>query len=299
VLNQAEVAGAISSYYGVSPGNAAVSKLLAVIFPDVQSAAARDVTSWRSVFPSVLAKYERMANELGLGVSPQQREIEAARSANPSAAGPQGFEGARFAGLHRSNLPLAMSDDGDTRRSNGDRATAATLARDVPLNVTGAIGYARELGMNPALAGFFVGASTEMRDALRGAIHNGTHITDDQVKNTGDVSAVIGAIRAGKLKADDPRIPPSVKSIIEDMKKSGVDTNDSNAVRSYLKKHPDALDAAKKKADERLRSKASETPAEATQSLEDKLKAKLAKKTDGGQAGKPMGSKPTAASPKV
>jgi hypothetical protein len=73
-LNQADIAGAISSYYGVSSSDAAVAKLLQVILPDIQSATAREAVSWKSIFTSVLARYEQMARDLGLGISPQQRE---------------------------------------------------------------------------------------------------------------------------------------------------------------------------------------------------------------------------------
>ena len=218
-LSQGDVAGAISGFYGVSAGDPAVAKLLAVIFPDVASAASRDPGSWKSVFPSVLAKYESMAKDLGLGVSQQQREIDAARNANPTAASPQGANFGQLAARFLSNVPLAMRDDG----KGGERASSAAITRDAPLSVNGAISYARELGINPAHAGFFVGTSADMRDALRSAVRDGASITDDKVKNMRDVAAVIGAIRAGKLKSDDPRLPPSVRSIIEDMKKKGID----------------------------------------------------------------------------
>jgi hypothetical protein len=256
-LNQADVAGAISSFYGVSSADAAVAKLLAVIFPDVASAAARDPGSWKSVFPGVLAKYESMAKDLGLGVSQQQRDIDAARNANPTAAGFKGTEFGQLAAHFLSNVPLAMRDDG----KGGERASGVAITRDTALSVNGAIGYAREIGANPALAGFFVGGSAEMRDALRSAIHNGTAITDDKVKSMRDVSMVIGAIRAGKLKPDDPNIPPSVRQIIDDMKKNGIDpaTADPKKVKKYLDDHPTALDAAKKANDKTLDAVASKT----------------------------------------
>jgi hypothetical protein len=276
-VNESDVAGAISSYYGVSSGNSAVTKLLQVIFPEVASAASRDPGSWKSVFPSVLAKYENMAKDLGLGVSQQQREIDAARNANPTAAGFKSSEFGQLAARFLSNGPLAIRDDGDARRG-GERPSGAAITHDTPLSVNGAIGYAREIGANPALAGFFVGGSPEMRDALRGAIHNGTAITDDKVKNMRDVSMVIGAVRAGKLKPDDPNIPPSVRQIIEDMKKQGIDpaTADPKKVKKYLDDHPGALKAAKKESDARLKSKAGQTDDQIEASLAAKLRGKLA-----------------------
>ena len=58
-----------------------------------------------------------------------------------------------------------------------------------------------------------------------------------------DVSMVIGAIRAGKLTSDDPRIPDSVKKIITDMKAQGIDPKsaDQKAIRGYLRANPNAL----------------------------------------------------------
>jgi hypothetical protein len=284
-LSQGDVAGAISGFYGVSSADPSVAKLLALVFPEVERATARDPGSWKSVFPGVLAKYESMAKDLGLGVSPQQREIDAARNANPTAAGGTGLDFGKLAGLHHPTKPLAMRDDGESR-SSGERVTAAALSRSAPLSVDGAIGYARELGMNPALAGFFVGTSHEMRDALRGAIRNGTSITDDQVKNPNDAAAVIGAIRAGKMKPDDPRVPPSVRQIIDDMKKDGLDpaTADPKRVKKYLDDHPAALDAAKKKLGARIESTASKSDAQVEGNLDAKLQAKLARKAGSGGA---------------
>ena len=246
-LNQADVAGAISSYYGVAVGHAGVNKLLEVIFPDVQSAAARDVSSWRSVFPMVLARYEKLANDLGLGITSQQRATEAALNTNPTTAGSDLPSFAR-AFLGRAGVPLAMSEDGEGRGARNDRASAATLAREAPLTVNGAIAYAREIGANPAFASFFVGGSHEMRDALRNAIEKGTAIADDKVKSMGDVSMIMGAIRAGRLKVDDPSIPLSVKKIIEDMRTKGVDptTARPEEIKKYLKENPKALEGARK-----------------------------------------------------
>ena len=245
-LNEGDVASAISGYYGVPPTHSAVATLLTVVLPDVRRAAERDPGSWKSVFPGVLAKYESMARDLGLGVSPAQRELNAARIANPTAAGSAGVDLAQLAGQQFGNVPLALRDDAGAR-SSGDRAAAA---RDTALSVNGAIGYAREIGVNPALAGFFVGGSPEMRDALRSAIRDGTAISDDKVKNMNDVGMVLGAIRAGKLKPDDPRIPPSVRAVIQEMKKQGIDpaTARPDQIKKYLKDNPKALDAARKRA---------------------------------------------------
>jgi hypothetical protein len=139
--------------------------------------------------------------------------------------------------------------EGNSEYRAGERISAA-LKRDAPLDVNGAIGFAKELGISPSYAGLFAGGSQVMRDALRDAITKGASISDDQVTNMKDVGMVLGAIRAGKLKADDPRLPASVKSVIDDMKKEGIDpaTADPKQVQKYLKDHPKALEAAKQAA---------------------------------------------------
>ncbi len=140
-------------------------------------------------------------------------------------------------------------DDAGTDGRRGERVASA-MAREAPLTVTGAIGFAKELGISPTYAGFFTGGSPEMRDALRGAIRDGTAITEDKVKNMRDVSTVLGAVRAGKLRADDPRIPPSVRGVMEDMKKNGIDpaTADPKKIQRYLNDNPAALDTARRAA---------------------------------------------------
>jgi hypothetical protein len=87
-----------------------------------------------------------------------------------------------------------------------------------------------------------------MRDALRDAITSGKAITDDKVKSMKDVGMVLGAIRAGKLKPDDPRIPDSVKHVIDDMKKKGIDPTkaDQKTIQEYLKDNPTKLDEIRK-----------------------------------------------------
>jgi hypothetical protein len=250
-VNQADVAGRISSYFGVASGDSRIAKLLEAVLPDVERASAHNPKgSWQSEFPGLMAKYESLARDLGLGVSQRQRDIDALRHANHTdanfagALGRLGLDGLRHYAILSGNGGADGGRSGGTS-AGGERHSSMALNRELPLSATGAIGFAKELGIRPGEAGFFVGASHEMRDALRDAIQNGKAITDDQVKNPRDVSAVIGAIRAGKLKPDDPRIPPSVRQIIEDMKKKGIDTNDSKAVGKYLKEHPEALNGAK------------------------------------------------------
>jgi hypothetical protein len=150
-------------------------------------------------------------------------------------------------------LPTGHAGGGSGQgRSDGssERPSSSSYAygQATPLSATSASNFAQELGLGPGYAGFFVGASPGMRDALRDAIKNGAAIGEDKVKNMRDVSAVLGAIRAGKLKPDDPRIPDSVKKIIKDMKEKGIDpaTADHKVIKKYLDDNPKALEAAKK-----------------------------------------------------
>jgi len=155
-------------------------------------------------------------------------------------------------GLYGRNAAVdgAGGGDGSTSGKSGDRTSSASYAyaQATPLSATSASNFAQELGLGPGYTGFFVGASPGMRDALRDAIRNGTPIGEDKVKNMRDVSAVVGAIRAGKLKPDDPRIPDSVKKIIKDMKEKGIDpaTADHKVIKKYLDDNPRALEAARK-----------------------------------------------------
>lgn len=161
--------------------------------------------------------------------------------------------GSEFASaiLYSGRVPLQADDgnldSGGERRRSGERSVAS-LARETTLTVSGAVGFARELGINPVHAGFFSGTSADMQNALRDALRKGTAITDAHIKNPNDVAAVIGAIRAGKLAPNDPRVPQSVRDIMEDMKKNGVDpaTAKPDAIKKYFRDHPGALDTVKK-----------------------------------------------------
>ena len=217
-----------------------------------------------------------------------------AEAARANIAGAPLSEAARIA-LGFGRYAHGKEDGGGTsgeggKGRSGERLSASAFNRDAPLTATGAVSYAREIGANPALAGFFVGGSPEMRDALRNAINNGAAITDDKVKNMRDVSMVLGAIRAGKLKPDDPRIPLSVREVIDEMKAKGVDTSDPKAVEKYTKEHPEALAAAKKKIEAKTKENAGLTP--------EQLKAKILAKDDGSKPAavetKPPTAKPDA-----
>jgi hypothetical protein len=160
-----------------------------------------------------------------------------------NAAGLNGKNGGKYAGMKDSD-------------SSGSDAHSASYSV--------AVSYAKQLGIDLALAPFFVGTSSVMREALRDAINNGTAIRDDQVKNMHDVGAVIGAIRAGKLSPDDPRIPQSVRQIMDDMRAKGIDPTkaDPKVVKKYLDDHPDALKAVKNEIKKDVQARSNMTPEE-------------------------------------
>lgn len=199
-----------------------------------------------------------------------------------------------------ARLALGLGHVADTRGSGhgGERTSSAGYARELSgsssykelasegysaAQVSSAVSYAKSLGISDsAYAGYFVGSSQAARDAIAAHIKNGTAITDDQVNKTGDVAAIIGAVKAGKMKAEDA--PPSVQKVLEKMKKDGVDpaTSDAKDVRKYLKEHPKALEQAKaeiarhEKADEGL----TREQKEAKNAGAEKAAVKSAPKTD-------------------
>jgi PBP1b-binding outer membrane lipoprotein LpoB len=246
-ITRADIAGSISSFYGVGADPSAIDRLAGLVLPDVQRASAQDPQSWKSVVPGVLAKYESVARELGLGVSPSDRDRLSLRTANQTDAA--------FATALARLGPEALRVLGEgssasvRERASGSRDDrASTFARDVPLTVSNAVGFAKELGINPVHAALFAGGSHEMRDALRDAIKTGKPITDDNVKSMKDVGMVLAAIRSGKMKADDPRVPESVKKVIEDMKQKGIDPEnaDQKIIQKYLNDNPGKLQEIKR-----------------------------------------------------
>jgi hypothetical protein len=247
-INPADVAGFISGYYNVPATHSAVTQLLQIVLPDVQQAAARDPRSWKSVAPAVIARYESMAKELGLGVSTEQRDLRTLRTANQTDAA-YAAVAARIGidSLRHYAEVQGRESEGGRLGGRGELPSSAAYARETSLTATTAATFVKELGISPAHAGFFVGGSPEMRDALRDAIKNGAAIADDKVKSMKDVGMVLGAIRSGKLKADDPRIPDSVKKVIEDMRKQGIDPEkaDQKTIQKYLNDNPAKLQEIK------------------------------------------------------
>jgi len=250
IIRETEVAGKIGGYFGVAGSDPRITSLLSKILPEVQKAASGDPSSWQSAFQTVMAKYEGLAKELGLGVSQDQRDLDLLKNANrtdaafASAAGRLGVDGLR----HYARLHGGGSSTSDERDSGSARAgtSSTAYAHEAPLTMNAAVHFAKELGINPIHAAYFEGSSAEMREAVRDAIKNGKVISDDKVKSMHDVSMVVGAIRSGKLKEDDPRVPDSVKQVMKKMRDDGVDPFDAKAMKAYTHDHPEVLKVVRK-----------------------------------------------------
>lgn len=186
--------------------------------------------------------------------------------------------GAEFAGLVARGVNVAalghlspeaareVATRGDNRRSstefnvafNGGPYTASNLSGEMKSYVDSAHGisaahvagvgnYLHGVGISAQqYTGYFVGSSDTARKAIQDHIQNGGKVTDAHIQNPNDVKAVIGAIKAGKMKKEDA--PPSVQKIMEDMEKKGIDPakTDPKALEKYFKDNPKALEAVKK-----------------------------------------------------
>jgi hypothetical protein len=249
LIRETDVAGRIGGYFGVAGSDPRITPLLSKIFPEVQKAASADPASWQSAFQGVMAKYEGLAKELGLGMSQTQRDLDVLKNANrtdaafASAAGRLGIDGLRQYARMQGGGHVGSEEREGGGSGRGTAASSAAYARETPLTMSGAINFAKTLGVNPIHATFFEGGSAEMGEAVREAIKSGKVISDDKVRDMHDVSMVVGAIRAGKLAEDDPKVPESVKQVIQHMRKDGVDPikDDAKTVKKYLDEHPDKL----------------------------------------------------------
>lgn len=183
-----------------------------------------------SEFAALIGSGVRLAS-LGALSGETAREVARAEGRRSSAEFAQAFNGGPYS---------ANTLSGDMR-GYVDPAHGITAA-----HVAGVGNYLNGLGISAQqYTGYFVGSSDAMRNAIRDHIAKGSKITDEQVKNPNDVKAIIGAIKAGKMKPDDA--PPSVRKIIEDMKAKGVDpaTAKPDEIKKYLKDNSGALEKAK------------------------------------------------------
>jgi hypothetical protein len=161
---------------------------------------------------------------------------------------------------------------------NGGPYTAGTLSGEMrgyvdtahgitAAHVAGVGNYLNGLGISAQhYTGYFVGSSEAIRTAIQDHVKNGTKLTDEQIKNPNDVKAVIGAIKAGKMKKEDA--PASVQKMIETMEKNGVNTADPKALDKYFGQNPKALEGAKRANDKTIASQSNLTKDGATAELE-------------------------------
>ena len=251
IIRETDLAGRTGGYFGVAGSDPRITTLLSIVLPEIQKAASGDPASWQAAFQSVMAKYEGLAKELGLGVSQTQRDLDLLKNANrtdatfASAASRLGIDGLRqYARMQGSGN--AIGDERDVGGSARSGTSSAAYTRESPLTMNAAISFAKELGINPIHAAYFEGGSPEMREAIRDAIKSGKVISDEKVKNMHDVSMVVGAIRSGKLKEDDPRVPDTVRKVMKKMRDDGVDPFDAKAMKTYTHDHPEVLEVVRK-----------------------------------------------------
>jgi hypothetical protein len=182
-----------------------------------------------SEFSALVAQGVRLAALLGAS-GETMREVARSEGRRSSADFAQAFNGG----------PYSAGTLSGEMRSYVNTAQGITAA-----HVAGVGNYLSGLGINAQqYTGYFVGSSEAIRTAISDHVKNGTKLTDDQIKNPNDVKAVIGAIKAGKMKKEDA--PPSVQKVIETMEQKGLDATDTKAFDKYFKENPKALEGFKK-----------------------------------------------------
>jgi hypothetical protein len=265
-VNQAEVEGAIASYFGVPATTPGIGELARVVFSGVQEASRGNPAAWRSVVLSVLANHIGMAQGLGLQGSELQRQLQIMRASNRTSAD---FVHALravqtlVAGMGGwSRVARAVEGGGRSPNSNSYTALGGFSADRLPMEMrryvdrygahhVAAVGnYLSGLGMHQhevhQYAGFFVGSSETVRHAIHARVHHGQALTDEHVTSAADARAIMGAIRAGRIRPEDA--PPSVRRLMERMEREGVDptTADPSRIQQFFDHNPNALEEAKR-----------------------------------------------------
>jgi hypothetical protein len=266
-VNQAEVEGAIASYFGVPATTPGIGELARVVFSGVQEASRGNPAAWRSVVLSVLANHIGMAQGLGLQGSDLQRQLQIMRASNRTSAD---FVHALravqtlVAGMGGWSRVARAVEGGSERSLNSNSYTAlgGYAADRLPVEMrryvdrygahhVAAVGnYLSGLGMHQhevhQYAGFFVGSSETVRHAIHARVHQGQALTDEHVTSAADARAIMGAIRAGRIKPEDA--PPSVRRLMERMEREGVDptTADPSRIQQFFDQNPNALEEAKR-----------------------------------------------------
>jgi hypothetical protein len=234
-----------------------------------------------SEFSSIIAHHgRRMAALAGVSAA-TMRDVARAEGHRSSAEFSHAFNGGSYTA---QNLSGEM-------RGYVDNTRGFTAS-----HVAGVGNYLSGIGINAQqYTGYFVGSSNTVRNAIRDHIANAAKITDEHIKNPRDVSAIIGAIKAGKIKREDA--PPSVQKIMDDMKAKGMDPTDSKAFDKYFKDNPKALETFKHKAEERIDNQATKTDAAVDAEWEARIKARSATNRHP-ESSKPGTSKPPSPSDK-
>ena len=179
----------------------------------------------------------------------------------------------RFVHMGRYAYGALLGEGGEDRGRSDDRTSS--LARSVEMNggpydanslpagmrrwmmggrydahhVAATGNYLHDLGIDAQqYTGYFVGSSDTVREAIRNHIRRQEAMTDEHVTGAADARAMIGAIRAGKVRLEDA--PPSVQKLMEEMRRNGVDPAmaEPEAIQRYLEQNPRALEAARRQA---------------------------------------------------
>lgn len=262
-FSQAEVAGALSSYYGVASTDSGLVRLLGIVAPDIQALAANN-PNWKAAIPGVIAKYASVAEQFGLGVSATQRDAQVLNRANITDATYAATLGRLENALGLGAARLIAGQNGERRSSadythafNGGPYNANNLSDAMRAyvgysnftasDVARAANFVRGLGINADLySGYFLGTSDVFRQAIQDHIKNGTKLTNDHIANPNDVAGYIATINSGVVKKENA--PSAIRKIIDDMKAKGIETDkvDAKVIHQYFKDKPKALEDAKK-----------------------------------------------------
>jgi len=265
-VNQAEVEGAIAGYFGVPATTPGISDLVRVVFPGVEAASRQNPAGWRSVVLSVLANHIGLARGLGLAGSELQRQLDIMRHSNRTSADfaqALGRVQVLVAGMGGWSRLAAAVEGGERSPTSADYAYMANggpyAADRLPSEMRRWVGdgcdahhvarvgnYLHDLGINAhQYTGFFVGSSETVRQAIRDHIRNGQALTDEHVTNANDARAIMGAIRAGRIKLEDA--PPSVRRLMERMEREGIDPSraDPSQIQQFFERNPNALNEAR------------------------------------------------------
>lgn len=139
-----------------------------------------------------------------------------------------------------------------------------------------------------------------MRHAIRDHIRSGAALSDEHVTSAADARAIMGAIRAGRIKPEDA--PPSVRRLMERMEREGVDpaTADPSRIQQFLDQNPNALEEAKRLNTESIGARVGVTGAEILTARAEEAALKTGQSLPSGQESpqkQPPGQEPSQKQP--